>query len=100
MICELPSSLIARFVKPMLVDFLSSISGNTLSSYLRASHFLTPMGFFSSSASSLRAILITGSYVHVSLTKHELHLPSMSFMLDILLYHLWTHLRIHLYCSA
>ena len=99
MVCELPSSLIAGFVKLMPMDFLSSISRNNLSSDLQDSLFLMPVGFFSSFASSLRDILITRSYVHVSLTKQGIHLPSMSFMLDILLYHLWTHLRIH-FCSS
>ena len=98
--CELPSSLIVGFIKPMPVEFLSSISGNTLSFDLRPSLFLMHVGFFASSEISLWAILIAASSVHVSLTKHRLHLPFMSFMLDILLYHLWTHLRIHFHSLA
>ena len=66
MICKIPSSLIAGFIKPMPMDSLSSISGNTLSLDLQASLFLMSMGFLSSSASSLRDIFITGSSVRFS----------------------------------
>ena len=100
MIYELSSSLIEGFVKPIPVEFLSFISGNTLYSDLWDSLFLMPVGFFYASKSSLGAIFIAGSFVQVFLTKHGLHLPSMSFMLDILLYHLWTHLKIHFHNSA
>ena len=100
MICDLPSSLITGFVKPMPMNFLSSISENTLSLDLRASLFLMHVGFFTSSVSSLWDILIVDSYVHISFTKHGLHLPSMSLMLDILPYHLWTHLIIHFHGST
>ena len=66
MVCEIPSSLIAGFIKPNPVYFLSSISRNTLSSDLQTSLFLTPMGFFSSSTSSLQDLYeLSSSQAHL-----------------------------------
>ena len=85
MIYEIPSSLIIGFVKPMPVEVLSSISGNILSSDLRASLFLTPVGFFSSSVSYLHRRLIYTRFSHktrASPSIYELHVghSSLPFM--------------------